>query len=120
MGQSCIPLASIRAWLKSNLFLGATEVHSCSAFAFSKWQLLGASFDLIGGEMSMPRTSASVYFLAKSIVQAPEQKQNDRKPGNNDFVESFKEKSNFSSGYGVAYPTNLFNINSASCPFAIA
>ena len=58
LGQSLIPLASIRAWIKSNFSSSCTNSQSCSTLAFPKRQLSGAPAGLTGGVRSMPRTLA--------------------------------------------------------------
>ena len=48
------------------------------------------------------------------------QKENDCKPQESEFVKTFQKNSEFTSGYGVAYPPNVFNVDSHSCSLAIS
>ena len=48
------------------------------------------------------------------------EKKNDCEPQESEFVKTFRKNSEFTSRYGVAYPPNVFNVDSKCCSSAVS
>ena len=70
--------------------------------------------------ISVAQTLLDFDAKYSALFSQRSQKQKDCELEESDFIKSFKENSEFTSGYGISYPPNVFNVDSTRCSSTIS